>query len=87
MVLTKKKKSSKSNILFIILEVICILIFFYAAIQLYMIFSDYKTASNEYETLAESFLRTNTAERSFTKEATYKVSKYITCPSTNQYNP
>ena len=54
MVLTKRKKLSKSNILFIILEVICILIFFYAAIQLYMIFSDYKTASNEYETLAES---------------------------------
>ena len=50
----KKVKTSKSNKLLIIIEVLCILVFLYAAIQLYMIFADYQRASNEYDTLAET---------------------------------
>ena len=50
----KKVKTSKSNKLLIIIEVLCILVFLYAAIQLYMIFADYQLASNEYDTLAET---------------------------------
>ena len=50
----KKKEVSKKNILFIVLEIIFVVIFIYAAVQLYMIFSDYKTASDEYSSLAES---------------------------------
>ena len=45
------------------------------------------TANKTAYSTFKSFLRTYTAKRSFTKEATYKVSKDITCPSTNQYNP
>ena len=50
----KKEKITKSNKLLIIIEVLCILVFLYAAIQLYMIFADYQRASNEYDTLAET---------------------------------
>ena len=50
----KKKKVSKSNKLLIAIEILCILIFIYAAVQLYMIFADYQRASNEYDTLAET---------------------------------
>ena len=52
----KKKEVSKKNILFIVLEIIFVVIFIYAAVQLYMIFSDYKTASDEYSSLAESIV-------------------------------
>ena len=50
----KKKMVSKSNKLLIAIEILCILIFIYAAVQLYMIFADYQRASNEYDTLAET---------------------------------
>ena len=50
----KKVKTSKSNKLLIAIEILCILIFIYAAVQLYMIFADYQRASNEYDTLAET---------------------------------
>ena len=50
----KIEKTSKSNNLLIIIEILCILIFIYAAVQLYMIFADYQRASNEYDTLAET---------------------------------
>ena len=50
----KKKMVSKSNKLLIAIEILCILIFIYAAVQLYMIFADYQLASNEYDTLAET---------------------------------
>lgn len=55
----KKKKVSKSNKLLIAIEILCILIFIYAAVQLYMIFDDYQRASNEYDTLAETVVTEN----------------------------
>ena len=50
----KKVKTPKSNKLLLIIEILCILVFIYAAVQLYMIFADYQRASNEYDTLAET---------------------------------
>ena len=40
--------------LFILLQVLFILIFIYAGMQLISIFSDHKRASDEYDTLAEA---------------------------------
>lgn len=48
-----KKTKKMSNLLFLLLQVLCAMIFIYAAIQLYSIFTDYKKASDEYENLAE----------------------------------
>ena len=50
----KKNKQKESNIGFIIVEILFAVIFIYAAIQLYSIFSDYKRASDEYSSLAET---------------------------------
>lgn len=47
----KQKKSKK--IMFILLEILFVLIFIYAALQLGNIFSDYHRATKEYDTLAE----------------------------------
>lgn len=51
----KKKKTSKTinKIVFILLEILFVLIFIYAALQLYGIFSDYRRASEEYDALAK----------------------------------
>ena len=51
-----KKESSKKNLLLILLEILCVAIFLYAAVQLYLIFSDYKRASNEYDALAKNMV-------------------------------
>ena len=52
----KKNRENKkeSNIGFIIIEIIFAVIFIYAAVQLYSIYSDYKRASDEYDALAET---------------------------------
>ncbi len=50
----KEKKASKNNFILVVIEIVCVLIFLYAAVQLYRIFSDYQKASNEYDTLAET---------------------------------
>lgn len=49
-----KKNKKESNIGFIVIEIIFAVIFIYAAVQLYSIFSDYKRASDEYSVLAET---------------------------------
>ena len=49
-----KNNKKESNIGFIIIEIIFAIIFIYAAVQLYSIFSDYKRASDEYSVLAEN---------------------------------
>ena len=54
--MSKKKKNSKINYFLIALEIICVLVFVYAAAQLYMIFKDYKMASNEYDVLGEAVM-------------------------------
>ena len=53
----KRKPKKSGNFLFVLIEVICALIFIYAAIQLYSIFSDYKRASDEYDALAAQVVR------------------------------
>ena len=53
----KRKPQKSGNFLFVLIEVICALIFIYAAIQLYSIFSDYKRASDEYDALAAQVVR------------------------------
>jgi sortase B len=48
------KKNRGANVGYIIVEVLFAIIFIYAAVQLYSIFSDYKRASDEYSALAET---------------------------------
>ena len=52
--MTKKQRKKLNKTLFILLQVLFILIFIYAGMQLISIFSDYKRASDEYDTLAEA---------------------------------
>ena len=52
----KEAKSPKKNKWTVILEIICVIVFIYAASQLWMIFQDYQRASNEYDALAEQVL-------------------------------
>ena len=51
--MSHKRKKVKSNRLLIIMEILCVLIFIYAALQLVSIFQDYRRASQEYEALSE----------------------------------
>ena len=52
----KEGKSPKKNKRTFVLEIICVIVFIYAASQLWMIFQDYQRASNEYDALAEQVL-------------------------------
>lgn len=49
----RKKQKRLSNRLLLIIEILCVLIFIYAALQLVSIFQDYHRASKEYDHLAE----------------------------------
>lgn len=49
----KRNKKAKQNIGLLLLEIIFVLIFLYALLQLYLIFSDYHKASSEYDQLAQ----------------------------------
>lgn len=60
----KNKKKSKSNLFLIVLEIFCVAVFIYAAIQLYSIFQDYHRASEEYDSLAEQVVTVETTEDS-----------------------
>ena len=52
--MSEEKKTKKINYFMIVLEIICVCVFLYAAVQLYMIFKDYKVASDEYNVLVEN---------------------------------
>lgn len=69
----KKRKKKKSNRLFIITEIICVLIFIYAALQLVSIIQDYRRASNEYSTLAQLVVVTEITENADHGENAEKV--------------
>lgn len=49
----QSRKKSKNNGLLLVIEIICAVIFLYAAFQLYLIFQDYHTATEEYAALSE----------------------------------
>lgn len=49
---TKKNSKVIKKAVFALLEILCLLIFIYAGLQLYSIFSDYHRATEEYESLA-----------------------------------
>ena len=49
----KSRHNKITNVIFVLLEILFILIFLYAAMQLYEIYRDYKIASEEYAALAE----------------------------------
>ena len=49
----QEKESARNNKITLLLEVLCLLVFLYAASQLWVIFSDYRNASKEYTELAE----------------------------------
>ena len=51
--MSKKKKFKISNRIYIIIEILFVLIFIYAALQLVSIFQDYQRASTEYSDLAQ----------------------------------
>lgn len=52
----KKKRKTLSNRLFVIIEVLCVLIFIYASLQLVSIYQDYHRASEEYNKLADQVI-------------------------------
>lgn len=53
----RRRRSSKAKslneLLFILLEILCVMLFLYAALELYSIYQDYHRATEEYETLSE----------------------------------
>lgn len=57
----KRKSAKKRSVSLILLEALCIVIFAYSAFQLYSIYSDYKLASDEYDTLADSWVSEESA--------------------------
>ena len=65
---SKKTGNTGGRILFLVIEVLCVLVFLYAAIQLYSIFADYKRASNEYDALAEQVVREISLENDVNSE-------------------
>lgn len=77
------KKKSLSKAITVVIELICVLVFFYAASQLFFIYQDYHRASTEYESLSEemvivqkeTFESTASAEPSAEEEA-YEIPKY-----------
>ncbi len=56
------KKQRKNNWLLTGVTIVCAAVFIYAAFQLYLIFSDYKVASDEYESLSEQVLNVTEIE-------------------------
>lgn len=52
----KNKVESIKRIILILLEILCVLIFIYAVLQLYSIFKDYRRASDEYAKLSEEVI-------------------------------
>ena len=52
----------KEKSMLIVLEIICIVIFIYAAVQLYLIFADYRRASEEYDALSEKVVTVEDVE-------------------------
>lgn len=73
----RKKNEKKSNIGFIIIEIIFAVVFIYAAVQLYSIYSDYKRASDEYGALAETVV---TEELPVVEEETEKEDNILELP-------
>lgn len=49
----KRKKTQKNGWFLVSLEFLCIVLFIYAALQLFSIYQDYQLASKEYEVLSE----------------------------------
>lgn len=71
----KKRKRKKSNRVYIIIEILCILIFIYAVLQLISIFQDYRRASKEYDGLAEQVVvveKTNDMEETDSEKSEEK---------------
>ncbi len=62
----KKVKSARKNGWLVVLEILCVIVFLYAASQLWMIFQDYQRASKEYDSLAEQVV-VETEEKTDTK--------------------
>ena len=60
----KKTKSKKGNLVIILIELLCVVVFIYAAIQLYGILNDYKCASEEYDLLATQVVTESEKETS-----------------------
>ena len=55
----KRKQKQLSKRLFLIIEILCVLIFIYAVLQLVSIIQDYRRASQEYDHLAEVMVVTD----------------------------
>ena len=55
----KRKQKQLSKRLFLIIEILCVLIFIYAVLQLVSIIQDYRRASKEYDHLAEVMVVTD----------------------------
>lgn len=56
-----KKKNKLTGVVVVLMEIMCCAVFLYAGFQLYGIFKDYKTASDEYSSLAEEVLSEGTS--------------------------
>lgn len=66
--MSKKQGKKVNNIVFTLLQILFVLIFIYAGIQLYSIFIDYQRASSEYDALAEQFVEETPVEEEADKE-------------------
>lgn len=77
------KKKSLSKAITVVVELICVLVFFYATSQLFFIYQDYHRASTEYESLSEEMVivQKETSESIASAEASadaaYEIPKYF----------
>ncbi len=78
--MTKKHRKQLNKTVFILLQILFVLIFIYAGIQLYSIFSDYKRASNEYEALAEQMIEEVPVEAAVEEEEEEKKQSVLDLP-------
>lgn len=76
------KKKSLSKAITVMIELICVIVFFYAASQLFFIYQDYHRASTEYENLSEEMVIVqketfeSTASAETSAEEAYEIPKY-----------
>lgn len=89
----QKKESARNSKITLLLEVICLVVFLYAASQLWQIFADYRNASKEYDALAEYAVTeqiiTETVEESKTSKAEEydNLSYFVDLDSLKEMNP
>ena len=73
----QRKKNKLSNRMLLIIEILCVLIFLYAALQLVSILQDYYRASKEYDHLAEVMVVIDEAASSVESDSVIKEEREV----------